>query len=946
MSVGSISSPEHAALIESVFDQWSRDPQSVDPTWRAFCEGLALGLGSNRPRSAEQTNLTRLIAAYRQSGHHLANLNPLAQPPAQLEHLDLARFGFTDRDLDTPVDASYFRGLGKVALRDLVAALKATYCGTVGVEYMHIEDVDLRAWLEERMEPIRNDPRYDRDRKFDLLKGLHYAYLFETFIHGNYKGQKRFSLEGGETLVPMVEIVVQGSPAAGVEEIVIGMAHRGRLNVLCNILRKPYEEIFAQFQENFLPAASAGDGDVKYHLGFSEDRFFTHGDKEHRVHISLAPNPSHLEVVDPVVEGRTRAKQTQLGDTERRRVLPLLIHGDAAFAGQGSVFETLQLSQLDGYKVGGTIHIVINNQVGFTTDPDEARSTKYCTDVAKFLQVPIFHVNAEDPEACIYVMQLALEFRQKWQRDVLIDLVCYRKYGHNEGDEPRFTQPVMYSAIGGRPWIGKIYSDRLVEEGVLTREEVADLDAKFEHKLGEAHQGVQKSEKKEYPGMRGYAQGPWAGLEPDYNFDPVNTGASAEHLRLVAERLNAFPDGFKVHPTIERQFKALLAAVRESKTIAWGPAELLAFGTLLLENTPVRLTGQDSRRGTFSQRHAYVYDQATGKAFCPLEHLGRKQAAIEIHDSPLSETGVLGFEYGYALDAPQTLVMWEAQFGDFVNGAQVIIDQFIAAGKSKWNRDNGVVLLLPHGYEGQGPEHSSARLERFLQLCAEDNIQVCYPSTPAQHFHLLRRQQKRKFRKPLIVMTPKSLLRLEACQSSIQELVSGGFHEVLDDPAVSEAKPVRRVLLCSGKVYWDLAAERNKLGRNDVAIVRVEQFYPLNQAVLQKVLERYRTATEWFWVQEEPQNNGGWFFMQPRLQALGYQVAYIGRDDAASPATGSTLVHKKEQASIVEAAVKGQGKEGFTVVAPCLAIGRPSHHGTNGNGQHSASSGSAAAAKQ
>jgi 2-oxoglutarate dehydrogenase E1 component len=920
MSLGSVASRENLAVIEGLYQQWRKDPQSVDPTWRSFFEGFDLGLGLGRPEAGEQTNLTRLIIAYRQVGHYLANLDPLSRPQTSFDLLELSQFGFTEQDLDRPFDVRFFHGLQRATLRDLIAALKETYCRTIGVEFMHIEATPIRKWLLDRMEPNRNRPAYDRQRKIALLKGLHYAGLFEEFIHANYKGQKRFSLEGGETLLPMVESLVLRSPSVGIEEIVIGMPHRGRLNVLSNILRKPYEELFAQFEENYLPEQSAGDGDVKYHLGFSNNREVVVGDRKLKVHVSLTPNPSHLEAVNPVVEGRVRAKQTFFKDTSRTRGLPVLIHGDAAFAGQGLVFETLQLSQLEGYKTGGTIHIVVNNQIGFTTDPEDARSTKYCTDVAKMLQVPIFHVNGDDPEACVYVTELALDFREKWGRDVVIDLICYRKYGHNEGDEPAFTQPTMYTAIRNRPAVQKVYSDRLIAEGVVTPEEVADLDAKFQGKLKQAYDDV-KAGPKHYPVMHGFA-GLWSGLVPTYSHEPVNTGASLDLIRLVVDRLNQFPEGFQVHPTIVRQFKAVQDAVREGKGIHWGPAELLAFGTLLLENTPVRLSGQDCRRGTFSSRHAVVYDQSNDRPHCALQHLREGQAEFQAYDSPLSEAAVMGFEYGYAMDLPNTLVMWEAQFGDFANGAQVIIDQFIAAGQSKWDRDNGLVLLLPHGYEGQGPEHSSARLERFLQLCAEDNIQVVYPSTPAQHFHLLRRQMKRNFRKPLIVMTPKSLLRLEACVSTVNELVNGHFHEILDDPTMDEAGRVRRVLLCSGKVYYDLASKRDTLEKSDVAIVRVEQFYPVNVPLIQQVLGRYRNAAEWFWVQEEPQNNGGWFFMEPRLRTMGYNVAYIGRDASASPATGSTQVHKSEQTRLVEAAVKGTGKEGFTVMAPGLTTSR------------------------
>jgi 2-oxoglutarate dehydrogenase E1 component len=919
--------------VEAAYQRWRQDPESVTDDWRLFFEGFELG-SAQGPALAEpridvlertQTSVVRLIDAYRDLGHFLAHLDPLNEARTSYPLLELSEFGLDDSDLDRTFDTSYFVGLPRATLRELLKALKDTYCRTIGVEYQHIQDTRIRRWLQERMEPARNRPRFDRDKKVRILKGLHYAEMFERFLQTRYVGQKRFSLEGAETLIPLVEAIVEKAPGSDVREIVMGMAHRGRLNVLANILRKPYEEIFAEFEENFLPQSMDGDGDVKYHLGFSADRTTPGGG---RVHVSLTPNPSHLEAVDPVVEGRTRAKQTKFGDAERRRGLPLLIHGDAAFAGQGLVAETLNLSQLAGYTTGGTIHVVVNNQIGFTTAPADARSTTYCTDVAKMIQVPIFHVNGEDPEAAVYVAELALDFRQTFNRDVVIDMFCYRRHGHNEGDEPAFTQPITYSKIRSRPSLTSIYTEQLIMTGDLTAAETEAITTSFEQKLQSALEEV-RTGPAEYHGMHGF-EGQWKGLSSRYSHQPVETGVPEETLRLIAERLTHVPANFALHPTIKRILERRQEEVLKRQPVDWAFAELLAFGSLLLEGKPVRLSGQDSRRGTFSQRHSVLYDARTGEPFSPLNALREGQAHFAAYDSLLSETAVLGFEFGYALDAPDTLVMWEAQFGDFANGAQVIIDQFIAASQSKWQRDSGVVMLLPHGYEGQGPEHSSARLERYLQLCADDNLQVCYPSTPAQYFHLLRRQMKRPFRKPLVVMTPKSLLRHKACVSPLEELVSGRFHEVLDDVAADPAR-VRRVLLCSGKVYYDLLERRAEEEAGEVAIVRLEQFYPFPEELLRRALSRYRKAKEWVWVQEESQNMGGWFFMEPRLRGMGYNVEYVGRDASASPATGSRQVHLREQRELVESAIRapvphlvratgnGQGRPGVTESRPAVS---------------------------
>jgi 2-oxoglutarate dehydrogenase E1 component len=886
--------------IESAYQSWQRDPTSVDDSWRLFFEGFELGVGRLATPALDarcQTGIVRLIDAYRDLGHFLAHLDPLSPPKTTYALLELSEFGLDASDLDKSFDTSPFVGLPKATLGQLLAALRETYCRTIGVEYMHIQDTHIRRWLQQRMERRRNQPNFDRAKKLWILKSLHYAELFERFLQSRFVGQKRFSLEGSETLIPILGALVERAANSGVREIILGMAHRGRLNVLANILRKPYQEIFAEFEENYLPESRDGDGDVKYHLGFSSDRVTAGGAQ---IHLSLTPNPSHLEAVDPVVEGRTRAKQFLFGDAERKLGIPLLIHGDASFAGQGLVAETLNLSQLAGYKTGGTIHVIVNNQIGFTTAPSDARSTMYCTDVAKMIQVPILHVNGEDPEAAVYVAELAFDFRQTFNRDVVIDMYCYRRHGHNEGDEPSFTQPLMYSKITERPTLTELYTEALIMRGDLTVAETEALVEKFHAKLQSALEEV-KTGPPQHVGMRGFG-GYWTGFTPRYSHAPVETGVPYEMLRLIGEGLTRLPEHFTVHPKIARQLEARRKEIDERRPVDWPLAEALAFGTLLLEGVPVRLSGQDSRRGTFSQRHAVLYDSRTGEPYYPLNALSPNQAPFTAYDSLLSEAAVLGFEFGYSLDAPGALVLWEAQFGDFANGAQVIIDQFIVCSESKWQRDSGLVLLLPHGYEGQGPEHSSARPERFLQLCAEDNIQVCNPTTPAQYFHVLRRQLKRNFRKPLVLLTPKSLLRLKAAVSPIDEFIHGHFVEVLDDERVDPAR-TRRVLLCSGKIYYELAEQRAKQRAEEVAILRVEQFYPLPDEFLRRALSRYRKAKEWVWVQEESMNMGGWAFMEPRLRTLGWPVAYVGRDTSASPATGSRRVHLQEQKALVQAAI-------------------------------------------
>lgn len=894
-------------LIEENYQRWRNDPASVEETWRIFFEGYELGQSGDgmaredleHDASRSQSAVTRLIDAYREIGHYLADLDPLKlnKPRESHELLEPEAFGLSQADLDREfynrlTDPPYS------TLRSLIAVLRETYCRKIGVEYMHIRNTEIRKWLQDRMEPNRNRPNFDLRQKRRIILKLNAAELFETFLHTHYVGQKRFSLEGGEMLIPLLDAIIERSSKFGVREIVMGMPHRGRLNVLANILNKPYGMIFGEFEEN-LPETVGGDGDVKYHLGFSADHVTT---DKHTIHLSLTPNPSHLEAVNPVVEGRVRAKQRRFKDRDRKLGIPILIHGDAAFAGQGLVAETLNLSQLPGYRTGGTIHIVVNNQIGFTTAPSEGRSTRYCTDVAKMIEVPIFHVNGEDPEAVVYVGELALDFRETFGQDVVIDMICYRRHGHNEGDEPAFTQPLMYGKIRDRMSVRELYIEHLVMTGELSTEEVETIVETFHNKMEEVFKEVHENHIPPTPTQHGFAAH-WKGLTPRYSFAPVETGVPYATLKQITEASRNIPSGFAINPKIERLLSARVKTMEAKGGVDWAFAEALAFGTLLLENTPVRLSGQDSRRGTFSQRHAVLVDGKTGERHTPLKNLSPQQAELCVYDSLLSEAAVLGFDYGYSLDEPHMLIMWEAQFGDFANGAQVIIDQFIASAESKWGRASGLVMLLPHGYEGQGPEHSSARLERFLSLCAEDNIQVVNPSTPAQYFHLLRRQVRRDFRKPLVVMTPKSLLRHKLAVSPVDQFTSGRFLEVIDDPV--DAERVRRVVVCAGKVYYDLVAKREEVGKtHDVAIVRLEQFYPWPAEALKAALGRYRSAREWVWAQEESQNMGGWTFVAPRLEELfKVDFKYVGRDASASPATGSHAVHDREQAELVEAAV-------------------------------------------
>ncbi len=900
-------------VIEATYRIWLDNPDGVDPTWRAFFQGFALGsngspigglleghaAGSPIIDSLKQSHVHYLIAAYRAIGHLQAHLDPLSDPPPPVPKLELGLFQLGAADLDTSFDVGTYLGGGQMTLRDITASLQKTYCGHVGVEYAHIQDQDCRFWLQERIESTRLQPAFTRPQKVRILRRVHKAELFEKFLHTKYVGQKRFSLEGGETIIAALDAVIDHCPDAGVEEIVMGMAHRGRLNVLCSVMRKSFDQLFEQFSENYVPDTVGGDGDVKYHLGYESVLTTTSGEK---VEVRLAANPSHLEIVDPVVEGKARARQRIRGDTEeRRRVLALLIHGDAALAGQGIVAETLNFSQLPGYRTGGTVHLVINNQIGFTTDPRDARSTRYCTDVAKMIEAPIFHVNGDDPEAVCMVSQLALDFRVRWKRDVFIDMYCFRRQGHNEADEPSFTQPMLYRTIAGHPMVSAIYTDKLVGEGSITSGEGDAIKAEYSSAL-EENLAKAKAREAGKAAKRAKPADPFKGstaeFQPEYHHTPVPTAVPAEEIERIVRGLTTVPETFRVNPKIKRLLDARVQAHKDGGPVDWGFGEALAFGSLLVEGTPVRLSGQDCERGTFSHRHAVLADSETGETYTPLKNLDPKQARFCVYNSLLSEAAVLGFDYGYSMDYPDMLCLWEAQFGDFANGAQVVIDQFIVSGESKWQRTCGIVLLLPHGYEGQGPEHSSARLERFLQASAEDDIQVVNVTTPAQYFHLLRRQVKRDFRKPLIVMSPKSLLRHPAAVSRIADFTAGGFQEILEEPA-APAQP-DRLILCSGKVYYDLCEYRDRNAIKDAAIVRVEQLYPLHAERLGAIAEKFPQA-RLVWCQEESQNMGAWAWIAPQLARIfGRTPAYAGRDASASPAVGSLALHKLELAGLLK----------------------------------------------
>ena len=854
--------------------RWSRDVATI--------EDIDLTL-------EKQSRVIQLINMYRVRGHLLAEINPIAWEVLSYPELDLSHYELTVWDLDREFLTDGLMGEHKMSLREIIDNLRDAYCRTVGVEYMHISHVEQKRWIQERVEAA--PPELSGGDKKHILDRLNAAESFERFIHAKYTGQKRFSLEGAESVIPMLDFLLEDAANAGLIEAVIGMAHRGRLNLLANIVGKPAAEIFREFEGSVQRDQVQGSGDVKYHLGMT-GRFTARNGAT--IGVVMASNPSHLEAVDPVVEGMARAKQDLLGVGYHGSVLPILLHGDAAFAGQGVVAETLQLSEVNGYRTGGTVHIVINNQIGFTTSPEHARSTTYATDVAKTIQAPIFHVNGDDPEACVRVMRLAFEYRQTFGTDIVIDLVCYRRYGHNEGDDPSYTQPLMYSQIEDRRSVRKLYLEKLLNKGDLSVEEAEQSFEDFRSRLQDAFEQTKESIPKE-PAK---AQPPPA---PQGVLPPVETGVERATLDKIHSVLTTFPEGFEPHPKLKKQIEKR-AGMLEQDAVDWAGGEVLAFGSLLLEGFRVRLSGQDSRRGTFSQRHSVLVDYRTEEEYVPLKNLDESQASFRSLDSILSEFAVMGFEYGYSVANGDALVMWEGQFGDFVNAAQVVVDQFIVAGEDKWKQTSGLVLLLPHGYEGQGPEHSSARIERFLTLAAEDNIQVTQPTTAAQYFHLLRRQMHRTVRKPLIVFTPKSLLRSPSSRSAASDFTGGHFHELLDDDGVKDPASVTRLLLCSGKVSYPLMEKRDEDGA-PVAVIRFEQLYPFPREAINAVFERYPNASEVLWVQEEPANMAAWTFVQARLMDQmpeGRTLHRVSRPESGSPATGSSNIHAQEHQALME----------------------------------------------
>lgn len=903
-------SAQNVGYIEDLFHTFLQNPQAVDPDWRMFFEGIEfakkLGSGS-QALGAKELKVYDLIRAYRQYGHMKAKLDPLGLRERTFPELELRVFGLDEKDLNAVFEIGSVLGLKNAKLKDIVDHLERVYCGSITVDYADCYP-DVQRWIVKEFE--QSSFTLTPEEKRETLKTLTKGEALEKFIHTRFVGAKRFSIEGGDALLPMMEHLLRLGARQGMLEVVLGMAHRGRVNMLATYCGKPLDLIFSEFEGAFNPNQGyVADGDVKYHMGFSSDRD-VNGQK---IHLSMAFNPSHLEAVDPVVCGMARAKQRIKKDNkERKKVVPVLIHGDAAFIGQGVVSETLQLSQLEGYTVGGTLHIVINNQVGFTTNPEYSRSSTYCTDVAKALHIPVIHVNGDDVEACVRAMEIAYNFRQTFRQDMVIDVVCYRRYGHNEGDEPGYTQPVMYNHIKGHPTLREIYNKKLAAEGVEAETtSQKDLDAE----LNRMQEILEKARKESVTPKFFTLEGVWKGLKRANAQDfwtKVETGVEEGALQSVGKVLTTWPNGFTPHPKLQKLLETR-KKMMENREVDWGMAELLAYGALVTEGIPVRISGQDAGRGTFTHRHAIFHDVNDGTRYSPLNTIQPDVADFAVHDSSLSEMGVLGFEYGNSTIDPRALTIWEAQFGDFANGAQIIIDQFIASAESKWQRMTGLTMLLPHGYEGQGPEHSSARLERFLQLCAQENMQVAYPTTPAQIFHVLRRQVKRDFRKPLIIMSPKSLLRHPKVISNLDELSKGSFKEVISEAhAAKDPGKVKKVILCSGKIFYELQDERDKTQPDgSVVILRVEQLYPFPGEMIAQIVKPFTNLKQIIWAQEEPKNMGAYTFVAPRLQELfadlagrGVSFRYVGRTDRASPAIGSPKVHAQEQLEIIKGCFK------------------------------------------
>ena len=968
----------NAAYLEQLYAQYAHDPNTVDSAWQAFFQALGdadldvkadasgpswtrkdwppqptddltaaltgewmpprqeaaaakekiLGKAKELDSTISQEAMRRavldsiralmIIRAHRIRGHLSADLDPLKLQVAG-QHLELQpkSYGFEEADMDRPIFIDNVLGLQFASMRQIIDILKRTYCSTFALQYMHISDPEQSSWLKERIEGRDKEITFTREGRKAILNKMVEAEGFEKFLHVKYTGTKRFGLDGGESLIPALEQIIKRGGALGVRDIVIGMPHRGRLSVLANVMQKPYRAIFNEFQGgSFKPEDVDGSGDVKYHLGASSDREFD----GNNVHLSLTANPSHLEAVNPVVIGKVRAKQDQIGDADRTQVLPLLLHGDAAFAGQGVVAECFGLSGLVGHRTGGTIHVVVNNQIGFTTAPHFSRSSPYPTDIALMVEAPIFHVNGDDPEAVVHAAKVATEFRQKFQKDVVIDIFCYRRFGHNEGDEPMFTNPLMYNQIKRQKTTLSLYTERLVKDGLIPEGEVEDMKAAFQAKMNEEFEAG-----KDYkPNKADWLDGRWSHLDRrGEEYQRGETSISAQTLADIGTALSRVPDGFPLHKTVARMLESKKKMFAAGEGFDWATGEALAFGSLLCEGFPVRLSGQDCTRGTFSQRHSGLINQDTEERYYPLNHIRANQKRYDVIDSMLSEYAVLGFEYGYSLAEPNALTLWEAQFGDFANGAQIMFDQFISSGESKWLRMSGLVVLLPHGFEGQGPEHSSARLERFLQMCGQDNWIIANCTTPANYFHILRRQLHRNFRKPLILMTPKSLLRHKLAVSKAEDFTTGSsFHRVLWDDAEASTsahklKPdakIKRVVMCSGKVYYDLLEERNARGLDDIYLMRFEQFYPFPAISAMKELQRFANA-EMIWCQEEPKNQGGWSFMEPnlewvleRMKAKHNRLRYVGRSASASPATGLAAQHKFQQAALIDEALTIEGK--------------------------------------
>jgi 2-oxoglutarate dehydrogenase E1 component len=920
----------NASFVENLYERFLADPESVDPSWQKKFREIHDGAVYEIPHSPvverfaqlavksqgrlaelqgfteesvkKQSAVARLINHYRVRGHQIANNNPLGKTISPPPDFDPAYYGLAEPDMDTLFDTGTLYGVDQMPLRDIIASLREIYCGSIGAEYMHIADTSITRWIKNRLESSKDNLKIDVAKKRWVLKLLTAAEGIENHLQNKFVGQKRFSLEGSESAIPILDELIQGSGDKGVKEVVIGMAHRGRLNVLINILGKSPASLFEEFAGTFVPAPGVISGDVKYHMGFSSDIATPGGP----VHLTLAFNPSHLEIINPVVEGSVKARQDRAGKNGKNTVIPVLIHGDAAFSGQGVVMETLNMSQTRAFATGGTVHIVINNQIGFTTsNPQDARSTPYCTDVASMIQAPVFHVNGDDPEAVVFVTKLALDYRMTFNKDVVIDLISYRRLGHNEADEPAATQPGMYKKIRKHKSVRKIYAQKLVNEGLITPEQASEMEQEYQ-KLLEAGQVVSR------PVLNNetYTYTTQWNRYHNISWDtPSNTAVSMDQLRFCSDRMQRLPAGFELHPRVAKIMDNRRKMAAGAMPLDWGFAENMAYATLLIEKYDVRLTGQDVGRGTFSHRHAVLHNQINNKTYTPLKHLVQDQGRAQIFDSLLSEEGVLGFEYGYSTTMPNTLDIWEAQFGDFANGAQVVIDQFISSGETKWGRLCGLVMLLPHGLEGQGPEHSSARLERYLQLCADHNMQVCYPTTPAQIFHLLRRQLHRPFRKPLIVMSPKSLLRHKLAVSTLEDLTTGQFQPIIGELDDVNAKKVTRFILCAGKVYYELLEVRRHDNLKHVAIARIEQLYPFPSELFKAEIAKYPNLKDFIWCQEEPKNQGAWYQsnhhftdnLEPHIK-----VTYAGRAASAAPAVGNFQVHIEQQKAVVESALYGK----------------------------------------